>query len=120
MSMPKWCDLIVDDNFESSSGKTPQFKAFMSSVKKWWKAWAKEFGATELDIHEMHFEFSGFFKVGDQYWYVNCGDVRSNFMSSMLVRTAAQPKDYTGGVNQSVKYDGEFLERLNRIVGVIA
>jgi len=96
--MKKW----ISVEFESSSGKTPQFKAFVSDLKKFVK---QELG-NRFEIigwAPNHFDVSFFLKDKntDSLWYVHVGDLRdSNWHKRVLYRTAKHEKDYTGGFNQ--------------------
>lgn len=49
----------------------------------------------------------------------NTGDLRGMAQQyGMLLRTARDFKDYTGGSNRSIKYDEQFAENLMKEVGL--
>ena len=87
----------------------------MREAKKWLKDFCINHGYTNFEFNIGHFYFFAFFKVGEQWWCVASGDLRWS-LGTMLVRTANSNKDYTGGRNQSVKYDENFEVNLNKIV----
>ena len=111
----QWYLDILTIAFISSSGRTQQYADFEREAKKWLAGFCKENGYTQFELHSNHFEFSGFFKVGGQWWYFNSCDVRGN-MNAMMVRTAAHNKDYSGGRNQWVGYDINFPVILRQTV----
>lgn len=90
--------------FESSSGKTMQFKKFAREFK----AVIKEQVEQNFNIVKCtmgHFEISGFLQHKQdpsKYIYFNTSDVRScnqEWLHNILIRTAKNDKDYSGGVN---------------------
>ena len=116
--MIEWVKEAANKEFESSPYKTPEFDKFVKSARRWFRAFVKRNGFENLDFHIMHFEFSGFFtdKSG-QVWYFSSGDVRFKIMKSMLIRTAKDYKDFTGGQNRFIEYDDQFEDTLLRVIG---
>ena len=62
-------------------------------------------GKYEMELGRGHFYFSGFFKNLEtgKWVYVNCAVVRffkNEWYNRLLVRTAKNNKDYTGGKNE--------------------
>ena len=85
--------------FESSSGKTPEFIQFSRDVKKYMKKLPA--GITLERFDTGHFEIYGNIKnEKNQYLYFIIGDVRWNKPTKIMYRTATGIKDYTGGRNQ--------------------
>lgn len=93
--------------FESSTMKTPQFNAF---TKDFFKELNKRVKAVNLTIcrpyHIGHFEVSGFITDNTdntgRYIYFSCSDVRffrNEWYDHILIRTAKDDHDYTGGWN---------------------
>lgn len=94
--------------FESSSGRTPEYLAWHRLFKREFTKFLESKGMTGIDIGKPnHFDMSGFFKDGgkDQIWYFAIGDLRG-FKDRMLIRTAQHYKDYTGGKNEYIPLDG--------------
>lgn len=96
--MKKTLELFAQ-GFESSSEKTPEFKAFARTFKKEFTSELNSIGATKIEFHVGHFEVSGFYTVGTQAYYFMLSDVRFNNNVHMYYRTAKDYKDYTGGHN---------------------
>ncbi len=116
---PTWVGSIRRGGFETSSGKTAQWKEFYKDAKKWWKLFVKEIGAVGFVIRENHFEFSGYLEVGKQGWYFNSGDVRNSGMGlGFLICPASSPLDFKGGPNGWVRYDDYFLFSLRNRLGL--
>jgi hypothetical protein len=123
---------LLKQDFESSSGKTEQFKRFVRIFRNDFKKLLEvEFNATPIVFNVGHFEVSGFFRVPGQgsyelskfqtgVFYFSIGDVRWD-KDSMLIRTAQNFQDYTGGTNEYVRTDNEdvFIEDLKRVVSGI-
>lgn len=94
---------MLKQEFESSSGKTPQFMGFVRLFKKEFKEFLKTYGCNDVEINIGHFYLYGFFKHQEQLWYFNIGDVR--WQKDMFIRTAKDNKDFTGGRNRFLNMD---------------
>jgi len=109
----------LQKEFESSSSRTPEYLAFHRLFKREFTALLKSFSATEVTISKPnHFDVSGFFrdKTG-QAWYFRLGDLRG-FKDSLLIRTAKDFRDFTGGANQylNLKDVDSFINGLQRMI----
>jgi hypothetical protein len=85
--------------FESSSVKTPQFKAFVSQFKSAFKKEMKSVGVLDVTFNVGHFDISGFFSYQGQIYYFSLPDVRGSYLGcnvTMMYRTAEHLKDYRG------------------------
>jgi hypothetical protein len=74
---------------------------------------------SDIDISKPnHFDVSGFFKLnsGQIYWF-RLEDLRWS-KDNILIRTAKDFKDYTGGSNGFITLDKNFVENLLRHIGV--
>ena len=96
---------------ESSSGKTLEFKAFVTQYKKDIKTELKNIGATDVKFRVGHFEVSGNFTIGTQCYYFSTSDVRNPNISQLMYRTCTDYKDYSGGYNQWVKWTEGLFNR---------
>ena len=85
-------------HFETSSSRTPQYLAWHRLFKREFKKFLNARGIVEIDIHKPnHFDVAGFFKIlNGQVYYFSISDLRWS-KDSMLIRTAKDFKDYTGG-----------------------
>ena len=99
-------------DFESSSGLTEEYSLFAKELKKY----IIEKTKNDFDLigwNRGHFEVSGFLKnkKNSQFVYFSCSDIRyfrNAWYDNLLVRTAENEKDYTGGSNDYID-----LPRLN-------
>ena len=104
---------LLEAGFESSSGKTPEFKHFARVFKKEFTIELKSIGATDIIFSVGHFYISGFFTMNKQAYYFKTPDVRDvqyclannpeSCMCQLLYRTATDYKDYRGGQNRYAK-----------------
>jgi hypothetical protein len=106
--------------FESSSGRTPEYLAWHRLFKREFTKFLEARGMTGIAIGSPnHFDMSGFFKDGgkDQIWYFSLSDLRG-FKDNLLIRTAKHYKDFTGGMNQYAPLTTEdaFTEAFERIM----
>lgn len=90
--------------FESSSGLTDEFSSFSKDFKKYLKSIA----GIDYDLYfsKGHFYCSGFFrnKKTEKFVYFSMSDVRyfkDAWFNNLLVRTAKDEKDFTGGSNNN-------------------
>ena len=111
--------LMTREHFESSCNRTPQYLSWHKYFEREFTKFLKERGCVEIQIGKPnHFDMSGFFKKGEQWWYFSIGDVRW-YKDTMLIRTAKGPKDYTGGSNGEISLMGfgsEFAAEFDRRV----
>ena len=110
---------LLAKGFESSSQTTNEFKGFVRTFRSEVTKGLKTLGATDIKITSGHFYVSGFFKVGEQWYYLSLSDVRgSEFLIAqgrsvqMLYRTAEHNKDFTGGGNRYVNIDSNMFEKM--------
>lgn len=99
----KGIDKWIGNVFVSSSGLTKEYAEFYKDIKSYLKKLTA--GKYEMELGRGHFYFSGFFKNLEtgKWVYVNCADVRffkNEWYNRLLVRTAKNNKDYTGGKNE--------------------
>ena len=98
---------IINRHYESSSSVTEEYKVakrdFRSVLKKMFKGDNVIIGSCP------HFEFTGFINRGMKYVYFSTSDLR--WKSDMLVRTAKNDTDWTGGHNNFVRYNEDFDEK---------
>lgn len=108
---------MLEQDFESSSVDTEQFKEFVRTFKKEFKGLLKNY-ITKIEFSKGHFEISGFFTLLlDDIYYFNLGDVRWN-KDQMLIRKAEHYKDWTGGQNSFILVNDKFKENLYNYLGV--
>ena len=101
----KWQGFV----FQSSSELTSEFAEFAKDFKEH----IKNVIEPEYEIinwNRGHFYISGFIKnkATGKFVYFSCSDVRffkDEWQNNLLIRTAKNEKDYTGGSNHSYKLD---------------
>lgn len=112
---------LTQAEFQSSTGRTPQYLAWYRTFKREFTKFLESRGMTGIDIGEPnHFDMHGFFKDGkvDQIWYFSISDLRWS-KDAMLIRTAAHYKDFTGGHNQYVPLNGtleDFIDGFDSLI----
>ena len=109
----------INQNFESSSGTTPQWKSFYRKSLNHFKKILGDV-AENIQMSRGHFEFSGFLTVKKtgKIFYFSISDVR-HFpfpADKLLIRTAEHYKDYTGGSNCYVSIDENMETNIKRMI----
>jgi hypothetical protein len=97
-----------ESHFDSGTVNSQQFHDFFDLFKRSFTRELKSIGATKIELSKGHFYISGFFSVNEQAYYFSIDDVRHCFYRDypkMLVRTAKDYKDYTGGSNNYFKIE---------------
>lgn len=85
----------------SGSDLGQDFKDFFRKEKKRIGDILKEKGCTNLEMNYGFYFFSGFFtSPSGQVYYFSCSDVRHFGYSQLLIRTAKNYTDFSGGYNQ--------------------
>lgn len=103
---------LVKNTFNSSSGRTPEYIEFHRTFKREFKNTFKNY-CSAIEIGKPnHFDVSGFFQLhsGEIFWF-RLEDLRWS-KEDILIRTAKDFKDYTGGSNSFIKFDDNFVQRL--------
>ena len=116
MTMPVWVDQYLNEEFESSPRMTAEGNAWIKASRAWVKKFVKKCNGTDLKFSKGHFEWSAFFKVYDQWWYIASGDVRYKIMKEFLIRKCDSPTDYAGRGNQWVMYNEQFETNLYYLI----
>lgn len=102
----KWNGQSVQDD---GGVVSQQFRMFARDFRSTAKTVAKELGAELVSFSAGHYDVSGFIEKGGKYAYFSFSVPRGErtmdlceggFMGNVLVRTAAGPRDFTGGWNQ--------------------
>jgi len=103
---------LLNQEFESSSQRTPQYLEFHKTFKREFTNILKDY-CNKIEISKPnHFDISGFFELKDKrIYYFSLSDLRWS-KDSLLIRTAKGFKDYTGGSNHDISLDLNFIENL--------
>ena len=95
----------IHHGFESSSGLTPDFATFASSVKKALKKDCEAVGLELAKFSRGHFEVTAFIRnpATERIAYISIGDMRGGYgghpLDQVLYREVQHLKDYSGGRN---------------------
>ena len=87
------------DTFGTGGHNTSQFNAFYRVFRQLFTQELVKLKAENIKFHKGHFYLSGFFSVDGKWFYFSMSDVRYFPENDLLVRTAKDDKDYTGGLN---------------------
>lgn len=100
----------------SGSYNSPEFESFARTFRKELKTQLNNAGFSFAVYDVGHFYVSGFFRddQSGQLFYFSLSDVRSFPFDRLLVRTATDIKDYTGGPNNYVRLE-QFGEDVHSI-----
>ena len=112
-------DLETFKNWEFSSGTTTgeDFKIFAKVFKKYIKNNLPN-NATLADFSIGHYFISGFVQKNSKYAYFSISDVRhfpNKWFEDILIRTAKDAKDYTGGSNENTTLEN-FKQEIDTLV----
>lgn len=107
---------LIKQEFESSCSRTPQYLAFHRVFKREFTRFLQNIGAVDVKFSKPnHFDASGFFQMRGQCWYFRLEDLRWS-KDSLLVRTAKDYRDYTGGHNRFITFNENFETNLKKVV----
>ena len=109
----KWHGRTLED---WGSVVSPEYHSFQVSFFNAMRKIAKGIGAEVINPSYGHYDMSGFIKRGDKYVYFNyshCGNRTQVLLKGayygvscpLLIRTAANEKDYRGGSNNYVAFE---------------
>jgi len=85
----------------SGSDLGNDFKEFFRKEKRRLQSIFKEKGCSNFQMNYGFYYFSGFFtSPSGQVYYFSCSDVRHWGYDKLLIRTAKDYNDFTGGSNQ--------------------
>ena len=99
----KWHGRTLED---WGSVVSPEYHSFQVSFFNAMRKIAKGIGAEVVKPSYGHYDMSGFIKRGDKYVYFNyshCGNDSAS--CPLLIRTAANEKDYRGGSNNYAAFE---------------
>lgn len=103
--------------FGNGTRTTPEFDSFVRRTRNDFRKHLSDV-AEKIEINKGHFYFSGFLtrKSDGQAIYFSISDVRYFPGERMLIRTAKDYKDYTGGSNHYVGVDSDFKANLVHMI----
>lgn len=110
---------LTNQYFESSCSRTPQYLAWHRTFKREFGNFLGEMGCADIRFSKPnHFDGSGFFSAPNgKIFYFSVSDLRW-FKDKMLIRTAQNYSDFTGGPNQyaTLSNEEDFRNQFKRII----
>lgn len=107
---------LLKQEFESSCLKTPQYTSFHRTFKREFTKLLQGLGAVSVKFFKPnHFDASGFFQINGQWWYFRLEDLRWA-KDSLLIRTAKDDRDFSGGRNQFIALNESLETNLKRLI----
>lgn len=91
------------------------FKNFARTFSKMIREQLKEVDGVNYTQNTGHYYISGFFTVNEQPYYISISDVRHFPSDNMLIRTAKDYKDFTGGTNHYIKIQDNMFKDIQYI-----
>ena len=102
---------MVSQGVESSSTSTPQWEAISREFKKEFSREILSVDGRKPKFSVGHFYISGFFTKDKQVYYFSISDVRYFGVSRLLIRTAKEYNDFTGGSNNEITMEKGMLKK---------
>ena len=100
---------IIDEGCYTSD----DFKKFVRTFRSEFKKEVAKIGGENVVISGGHYWLSGFFTLNNQVYYISISDVRHFTVDNILIRTAENYKDFTGGRNHYLKIKQDMLKEIN-------
>jgi len=100
---------MVSQVVESSSISTTQWEMIFREFKKEFLRELRMVDAKKPVFNKGHFYISGFFTKDKQVYYFSISDVRYFGVSKLLIRTAKDYNDFTGGRNNEITIEKNML-----------
>lgn len=91
------------------------FKTFAREFKSMMNEQVAKVGGTNYQQNTGHYYVSGFFTVEEQPYYISISDVRYEDVDSILIRTAKDYRDFTGGRNNFRPIEDGMLDNIERV-----
>jgi len=104
-----------EDCLGGGTTKSPEFKSFARKFNNRLKKQFASIGGENFKASVGHFYISGFVTIEGNAYYWSISDVRHGFGSGILIRTAIDYKDYTGGANNQIPMDNNIGENVKRL-----
>ena len=104
---------LLTQGLESSSETTAEWTKFSNQFKRDITEQIKQIDGTLTGYNKGHFYISGFLRTKDDAcYYFSTSDLRGVVTPSLLIRTAKNEKDYTGGNNNYITWTHGMFAKL--------
>lgn len=104
---------IIDEGCYQSD----DFKNFCREFRSFIKRELKKVGGTDYQQSNGHYYITGFFTLNNQVYYISLSDIRDGFNIydvDLLIRTAKDYKDFTGGKNNYIPIKDDLFKYLTK------
>jgi len=102
--MLKTLGILNSNQIESSTTSTPLWETFVKTFKKEFNLEIRGVKGSKIRYNIGHFTISGFFTKDNQVYYFSLPDIRHS-KKKILIRTALNYDDYTGGYNNMLNIE---------------
>lgn len=110
---------LLQQEFIGSCGKTTQYIQFHKTFKKDITKILKPYCSIIKIYKPNHFGGSGFFELKNKnIYYFSLRDLSAG-KKDMLIRTAKDFNDFTGGTNNFICFNNKFKHNLLNYIGVV-
>lgn len=102
MATLKDLEKYIDYEFSSGCYTGDDYKQFQTEYINYLRSLCKQNGWELVNVGRNHYEFTALIKRDSRYVYFSISDVRywqNEWYKHILIRTANNDKDYTGGNN---------------------
>lgn len=108
------------DYFGSGGVNSEEFINFYELFCNSFHRELKRIGAFDFVFSKNHFSLNGFFKLKEQVYYFSLSDVRTQYgrPEDLLIRTAKNYRDFTGGANKYVKVGIGMYRQVGMVCGM--
>jgi hypothetical protein len=98
----------------SGSDLSQEFKTWFRKEKNRITKILTSRGCTQIELNYGFYYFYGFFtSASGQVYYISCSDVRHFAVDKLLIRTAKDYTDFSGGINQYLGISDDDLMNFN-------
>ena len=87
------------------------FQLFCREFKSMFISELEKVGGVDYKQNNGHYYISGFFTLGSQAYYISISDVRYFKVDNILIRTAKDYRDFTGGTNHYINIESGMLTK---------
>ena len=102
---------IIESGFDTTENENGIDKNKLNRVARLLNNRLRKEGATSSKLSVNHVDISGFVQFGNKFIYISLPNIGRNQCGRILIRTAKDNKDFTGGSNNWLSLDKDFLNK---------
>ena len=103
---------LIESGFETTQTESGIDKMKLQRVARLLNNMLRKKGATSSKLKVNHVDISGFVQFGDKFIYVSLSNIGWSLCHTVLVRTAKDNKDYSGGANNWIRLDDNLIDSI--------